>query len=101
MMLVAEAESLKAEIEKVKDSISDKEARFKELSEILKNHCIKQLRDGDTRVVITGPEYEWILSKSEGTDIDKKALAKDGLLEKYSKPKISYRFTQKSINKGD
>ncbi len=101
MMLVAEAESLKAEIEKVKDSISDKEARFKELSEILKNHCIEQLRDGDTRVVITGPEYEWILTKSEGTDIDKKALAKDGLLEKYSKPKISYRFTQKSINKGD
>jgi len=44
-----------------------------------------------------GNDTNGFLSKSVGTEIDKKALEKDGLLDKYSKEKIGYRFTQSAI----
>jgi hypothetical protein len=62
---------------------------------------MERFREGDKKVVIAGQVYEWVLSKSEGVDIDKAALEKDGLLDKYSKPKTTYRFTQSLIEKGD
>ena len=97
--LIAEGEALKSEISQVTESIADKEKRLKEITTALKKHCMEQFREGDEKVAITGQVYEWVLSKSVGTEIDKKALEKDGLLEKYSKPKITYRFTQSPIKK--
>jgi uncharacterized protein (DUF2267 family) len=97
--LIKEGEALKTVISAVKDSISKEENRLKEITDILKKHCMEQFRDGDKKVALAGQNYEWVLSKSESTEIDKKALEKDGILEKYSKPKTTYRFTQTLINK--
>jgi len=74
---------------------------LKEIKEMLKKHCMEQFRDGDEKVALVGQNYEWVLSKSESTEIDKKALEKDGILEKYLKPKTTYRFTQNLIKKGE
>ncbi len=95
--LIKEGETLKSEIEVVASTISDKEKRLDEIKDVLKKHCMEQFREGDKKVVLAGQKYEWILSKSESTEIDKDALKKDGLLDKYSKPKIGYRFTQSII----
>ena len=97
--LITEGETLKIEIEAVNNSIKDKQKRLKQITEVLKKHCMEQFRDGDKRVALTGEIYEWILSRSESTEIDKDALKKDGLLDKYSKPKVTYRFIQSLIKK--
>lgn len=97
--LMKEGEALKTVISAVKNSISKEENRLKEITDILKKHCMEQFRDGDKKVALAGQNYEWVLSKSESTEIDKDALKKDGLLDKYSKPKIGYRFTQSLIKK--
>lgn len=97
--LIAEGEILKIEISAVTDTVVDKVKRLKEITEALKKYCMGQFRKGDTKVAVSGMKYEWILSKSESTEIDKDALKKDGLLDKYSKPKIGYRFTQSLIKK--
>lgn len=98
MELVAEGERLKERIDLIKNNeLKEDEKRLKEIQEAIKKHCMGQFRDGDTKVAIVGNKYEWILSKSESTEIDKDALKADGLLDKYSKPKVSYRFTQSAI----
>lgn len=97
--LLIEAEILKTEIDTVISTIADKEKRLEEIKNLLKEYCVQQFRDGDKKVVLTGQKYEWVLSKTESIEIDKNALKKDGLLAKYSKPKITYRFTQSPIRK--
>jgi hypothetical protein len=37
------------------------------------------------------------LSKTDSTEIDKESLKADGLLEKYTKPKTTYRLTTSKI----
>jgi predicted phage-related endonuclease len=100
-VLIAEGEALKSEISQVTESIADKEKRLKEITTALKKYCMGQFREGDEKVAIAGQVYEWVLSKSVSTDIDKSALKKAGLLDKYSKEKVSYRFTQSPIKKGE
>lgn len=101
--LITEGEALKNEIDNLMSTIAEKlkekEKRLDEIKDVLKKHCMKQFREGDKKVVLTGQKYEWVLSKSVSTDIDKSALKKDGLLDKYSKQKVSYRFTQSLIEK--
>lgn len=95
--MIKEAETLKAEIEAHSAKISDKEKRLKTLTEQLKAHATTQFRPGDTKVTLTGSKYSWTLTKSESSEIDKKALEADGLLEKYTKSKESYRFTSSEV----
>lgn len=101
--LINEGEILKDEINSlmatVEEKIKEKEKRLDTIKKQIREYCMKQFRDGDEKVTIMGQRYEWVLSKSVSTDIDKTALKKDGLLEKYSKPKITYRFTQSHIKK--
>ena len=97
--LISEGEALKNEIDTVIGTISEKEKRLKVVTDLIKQHCMSQFRDGDKKVAVMGEKYEWVLSKSESTEIDKDALKRDGLLDKYSKPKIGYRFTQSLIKK--
>jgi hypothetical protein len=97
--LIKEGERLKDEIDTVLEKVTDKQKRFDEIKKAVRAYCMNQFRDGDQTVTIPGKRYEWVLSKSVSTEIDKKALEKDGLLEKYSKPKITYRFTQSHIKK--
>ena len=62
-----------------------------------KKYALTQFRDGDTKVSIKGDRYEWVLSRSDTTELDKQALEADGLLEKYTKSKTSYRLTTSEI----
>jgi len=97
--LIAEGEALKNEIDAVIGTISEKEKRLKVVTDLIKQHCLSQFREGDEKVTVAGAKYEWIVSRTESTEIDKDALKKDGLLEKYSKPKVGYRITQSLIKK--
>lgn len=97
--LIAEGEALKNEIDAVIGTISEKEKRLKVVNDLIKQHCMSQFRDGDKKVTVAGTKYEWIVSRTESTEIDKDALKKDGLLEKYSKPKVGYRITQNLIKR--
>lgn len=97
--LIAEGEALKNEIDAVIGTISEKEKRLKVVNDLIKQHCMSQFRDGDKKVTVAGTKYEWIVSRTESTEIDKDALKKDGLLEKYSKLKVGYRITQNLIKK--
>lgn len=93
--LIAEAESLKTEVDKIISGIADKEKRLKEINDIIKAHAMKQFRDGDKKVEVKGSSYTWTVSRSESTTIDKKALEADGLLEKYQTKTEQYRMTVK------
>ena len=91
------AEKLKAEIDEVSSTITTKEKELKVILEQIKELALVQFREGDTRVSMKGEKYEWVLSKTTSTEIDKSSLEADGLLEKYTKPKTSYRLTTSEI----
>ena len=93
--LIKVAEGLKTEVDKTTTAIADKEKRLKEINDIIKEHAMKQFRDGDKKVEIKGSTYTWMVSRSETSIIDKKALEADGLLEKYQKKSEQYRMTVK------
>lgn len=90
--LIEEAEGLKTEVDKATTAIADKEKRLKEINDIIKEHAMKQFRDGDKKVEIKGSTYTWTVSRSETATIDKNALEADGLLEKYQKKSEQYRM---------
>lgn len=73
------------------------EAAYKALGDAIKQYAIGKVREGDSKVVITGNKYEIVLSKSVSTEIDKEALKTDGLLDKYSTEKTSYRLNANKI----
>ena len=95
--IVDEIEQLSTEIEEVVKSVADKEKRLKTLTDLLKQHALGQFREGDTKVSIPGKHFEFVLSKSNSTELDKNTLKTDGLLEKYTINKTSYRLTKTAI----
>jgi predicted phage-related endonuclease len=95
--LLGKAEQLKTEIETVMGTLDDKQKELKAILEQIKKYALTQFRDGDSKVSIKGSRYEWVLSKSETTELDKNALEADGLLEKYTKSKTNYRLTTSEI----
>ena len=99
--LIAEAEGLKSEIDAVSATVADKEKRLKKLNDLLKEHAMKQFRDGDKKVDIKGAKYAWSLARTtkEVTKVNEDALRTDGLYEKYSSTtqETSYRMTVSAI----
>ena len=95
--LLAEAEQLKADCESVYASLADKEKRLKVVVEQIKKHALGQFRASDKKVVLKGNAYEWVVSKSESAEIDKDALKADGLYDKYSRKKETFRITTNNI----
>ena len=99
--LIAEAEGLKSEIDAVSATVADKEKRLKKLNDLLKEHAMKQFRDGDKKVDIKGTKYAWSLARTtkEVTIVNEEALKTDGLFEKYSSTseETSYRMTVSAI----
>lgn len=93
--LIAEAEALKAELDKATAALTDKERRLKEIGEIIKEHAVSQFRDGDKKVEIKGKTYTWTIARSETTTIDKDAMKVDGVLDKYQKRSTQFRMTVK------
>ena len=95
--LLGKAEQLKAEIETAMSTLDGKQKELKAILEQVKKYALTQFRDGDNKVSIRGSRYEWVLTKSETTELDKDALAADGLLERYTKAKTNYRLTTSEI----
>ena len=95
--LITEAENLKTELETVYASVSDKEKRLKTVTEQIKKSLVGAFRPHDVAVEHKGGQYIWSVSKSESTEIDKAALEADGLLDKYSRKKETFRINTKSI----
>lgn len=95
--LLEKAEQLKTEIETVMATLDDKQKELKAIVEQIKKYALSKFRDGDTKVAIRGSRYEWVLSKSNTTELDKESLEADGLLEKYTKIKTNYRLTTSEI----
>ena len=95
--LIAEAEGLKAELEAVYASVADKEKRLKAVTDQIKKHLVGAFRPHDIAVEHKGGQYIWSVGKTESSEIDKAALEADGLLDKYSRKKETFRITTKSI----
>ena len=95
--LIDEAEKLKAEIDEFNTKLVEPIARLKNITEQIREYARNQFRDNDEKVTIRGSRYAWSLSKSDSTEIDKDALAADGLLDRYTKTKTSYRLTTSEI----
>lgn len=95
--LLREGEELEAEIAKLSAPIAPLEKRLKVIKDIVKEHAISQFRDGDKKVSMSGGRYQWDVSKTSTTEINKDGLKADGLLEKYSTTEVGYRITTKPI----
>lgn len=96
-VLVAEAETLKAHLDEVQATVADDEKRYKLVVDMIKKSAMTQFRDGDKKVSIRGAAFEWEVSRSSTTKIDKDAMKADGVLEKYSSTEESYRITPKTV----
>ena len=95
--LIAEAEGLKTELEAVYASVADKEKRLKVVTDQIKKSLTASFRPHDIAVEHKGGKYLWSVSKHESSEIDKAALEADGLLDKYSREKTTFRINTKSI----
>lgn len=95
--LIAEAESLKAEIDAHAAEIKAKEDRYKAITDALKKEAVDGWQEGIKNVEIPGSRYVWTVSRSETRRVDSDALKKAGLYETYSKPETTYRVTVKEI----
>lgn len=93
--LLAEGEQLKTRIDEKKTSFARDEKRLAEINNVIRGYCMDEFREGDKQVVMSGKDYDWVLSRNQTVEINKTALKKDGLLSKYSTSKVAYRFTQK------
>ena len=95
--LIAEAETLKTELEAVYASVADKEKQLKAVTEQIKKYLTGVFRPHDIAVERKGGKYIWSVSKTVSSELDKAALEADGLLEKYSRKKETFRINTKSI----
>lgn len=99
--LVKEAEDLKDTMERIlaHEGIPDMEKRYKVVTDMIKKAAIAQFRDGDKKVSIAGSAYNWEVSRTSTTKIDKDAMKADGILAKYTTTEDSYRISPKIIKK--
>ena len=95
--LIAEAEGLKAELEAVYASVADKEKQLKAVTEQIKKTLVGAFRPNDIAVEHKGGQYIWSVSKTESYELDKDAIKADGLFDKYSRKKETFRINTKSI----
>lgn len=97
--LVKEAEDLKDTMERIlaHEGIPDMEKRYKVVTDMIKKAAIAQFRDGDKKVSIAGSAYNWEVSRTSITKIDKDAMKADGILAKYTTTEDSYRISPKII----
>lgn len=95
--LVKEAEDLKAKLDAHATEVAEDEKRYKVLTDMIKKAAIAQFRDGDKKVSIAGSAYNWEVSRTSTTKIDKDAMKADGILEKYTTTEDSYRISPKIL----
>lgn len=98
--MVYKAEQLKIEIDKIQSAIADKAKELKNITDEIKKYAAMQFRDGDTKVSFKGKKLEFVLGKTETTEIDTDKLIQDfgeSLLQQYTKTKTSLRLTTSEI----
>lgn len=95
--LVKEAEDLKAKLDAHAAEVAEDEKRYKVLTDMIKKAAIAQFRDGDKKVSIAGSAYNWEVSRTSTTKIDKDSMKADGILAKYTTTEDSYRISPKII----
>ena len=98
--LMKEGDRLKAQIDKAKAKIEDKEKRLKEIDDQVKKSMIKRFRDGDKNVEVKGSAYTWNVRRDVSTSFDQKKFEEDnpGVYEKYkTKETVKYVLTKKEI----
>lgn len=98
--LVKEAEDLKAKLDAHAAEVAEDEKRYKVLTDMIKKVAIAQFRDGDKKVSIAGSAYNWEVSRTSTTKIDKDAMKADGILAKYTTIEDSYRISPKALKEG-
>lgn len=98
--LVKEAEDLKAKLDAHAAEVTEDEKRYKVLTDMIKKAAIAQFRDGDKKVSIAGSAYNWEVSRTSTTKIDKDAMKADGILAKYTTTEDSYRISPKALKEG-
>lgn len=98
--LVKEAEDLKAKLDVHAAEVAEDEKRYKVLTDMIKKAAIAQFRDGDKKVSIAGSAYNWEVSRTSTTKIDKDAMKADGILAKYTTTEDSYRISPKALKEG-
>lgn len=98
--LVKEAEDLKAKLDAHAAEVAEDEKRYKVLTDMIKKAAIAQFRDGDKKVSIAGSAYNWEVSCTSTTKIDKDAMKADGILAKYTTTEDSYRISPKALKEG-
>lgn len=98
--LVKEAEDLKAKLDAHAAEVAEDEKRYKVLTDMIKKAAIAQFRDGDKKVSIAGSAYNWDVSRTSTTKIDKDAMKADGILAKYTTTEDSYRISPKALKEG-
>lgn len=98
--LVKGAEDLKAKLDAHAAEVAEDEKRYKVLTDMIKKAAIAQFRDGDKKVSIAGSAYNWEVSRTSTTKIDKDAMKADGILAKYTTTEDSYRISPKALKEG-
>jgi hypothetical protein len=88
---------LKAELDAVYATVADKEKRLKAVTDQIKKTLVGAFRPHDIAVEHKGGQYIWSVSKTESSEVNKAALEADGLLDKYSWKKETFRINTKSI----
>lgn len=95
--LVKKAEDLKAKLDAHAAEVAGDEKRYKVLTDMIKRAAIAQFREGDKKVSIAGSAYNWEVSRTSTTKIDKDAMEANGILAKYTTTEDSYRISPKNI----
>ena len=95
--LIEEAEWLKADLAAASAAVADKEKRLKAVESAIKEHAMRQFREGDKKVEIKGSRYVFTMTKGQTESIDKDAMKADGVYDKYKQVVDSYRLTSKLI----
>lgn len=93
--VLKELNRLTITVDNYKALIKEDEKRIKELKDIVKNYAIEMFGENDTKVELISDNFVWEVSKNIRETIDKKALEKDGLLDKYVKQSEIYTITNK------
>lgn len=91
--ILSEAETIKATIDETNSGLRDLSKRYEELQGRIKTYLQAHFGENDQRVIIPGANWNWVLSRSTRTDVDKALMQKNGIWDAYAVTKPQYRLT--------
>lgn len=97
--LMSEYEKLADELEAAEAKLKDKQERLDEIKGVLKEYAASQIGD-DASATFSRGRVSCVLRKSQRDQIDKDAMARDGVLERYVTKADSLTFSVKVEKKG-